>query len=358
MELFKANAQWSSRPADERFTSVDQLYQVTKSYADTAGEKAAPWGDLRTEAIDGDVQLVGRVNVPAKLTNWAFGQLAARVEAPAEYLRKLPATLAVQNLNHGLKERGADGSAQLLFHQNGGLLCRAITSDRYSRIWNYEVAERLQGLAAMGWEPATPDIRGDGDLSNPKNFALYASDHDLFAFLRNPNLAIEEKGQGAVYRGVIVENSEVGAAALKLTRFLYREMCGNHIIWGASKVVDLSLRHVGRIRDQWYKWSYEIRKYAEESVSDEAAKISSARTVQIAGTKEDVLDKLFGLRSLQLSRKTLEAGYDAVKPDQDGDPRTVWGIVQGLTRHSQTLPYQDKRNDIDRAAGRVLAINF
>src|SRR5438132_6056151 len=338
MELFKANAQWSSRPADERFTSVDQLYQVTKSYADTAGEKAAPWGDLRTEAIDGDVQLVGRVNVPAKLTNWAFGQLAARVEAPAEYLRKLPATLAVQNLNHGLKERGADGSAQLLFHQNGGLLCRAITSDRYSRIWNYEVAERLQGLAAMGWEPATPDIRGDGDLSNPKNFALYASDHDLFAFLRNPNLAIEEKGQGAVYRGVIAEHSEVGAAASKLTRFLYREMCGNHIIWGASKVVDLNLRHVGQIKERLSEWSVAINRYLNSSVSDEEAMIGRARTGKIADTKDGVLDRILGLRSLRLTKKSIEAGYDATLPEQDGDPKTVWGLVQGLTRHSQETP--------------------
>lgn len=362
MELFKAHRQWATRPADERFPDLETLSAATAAYARSAGEVSAPWSELRTEAIDGDVQLIGKANQPAKLTHWSFGQLAARVGAPADYLRDLPATLACQNLNHGLAHRRekdgsalvrGSGPAQILFHTNGSLLARAITSDKYARIWNYEVAERLLELVPQGWEPATPDIR-PGDAAT----ALYASDHDLFAFLRNRNLTIEEKGGGAVYRGTIIENSEVGASALKATRFLYREMCGNHIIWGASHVIDLSVRHVGSAGRAMQRWAYELRKLSNESASDEEAKIASAQTTIIADTKEGVLDKLFGLRQLNVSRKTLEAGYAAVDPDQDGDPRSVWGIVQGLTRHSQTIPYADKRTDVDRAAGKLLAINF
>lgn len=364
MELFKASRQWSTRPDDERFGSLAALYEATKAYAETATERTIPWSDLRAEAAGEDVQLVGKGGIPAALTNWSFGQLSARVGAPGDYLRKLPPTLAAQNLNYGLAHRQEeDGprNAEVLFHENGGLLARAITSDRYSRIWNHEVAARLMALQSLGWEPAVPDAGMGGDPD--KLTALYASDHDLFAFLRNPNLALETGGPDAqrekpVYRGCIVENSEVGAAALKLTKFLYNRMCGNHIIWGASKVVELSVRHVGQARSRMTDWSLELRRYAEESASDEEAKISAARTLQIAATKEDVLDKLFGMRALQLSRKTLEAGYAAVVPEQDGDPRTVWGMVQGLTRHSQTVPYADKRTEIDRAAGRVLAASF
>lgn len=354
MELFKAARQWATRPADERFENLQDLYRKTREYADTAGEVTAEWRDLRAEAIADDVRLTGKANNPAMLTHWSFGQLCARVGAPGEYLRDLPATLAVQNLNHGLAKRNHNGdTAQLLMHQNGGLLARAITSDRYTRIWNHEVAARLIELEAQGWTPARPDIRVKDDRP-----ALYASDHDLFAFVRNPNLAIEERNGGAVYRGVIVENSEVGAAALKLTRFLYREMCGNHIIWGASQVLELSIRHVGDAERNMRRWSWELRKYAESSASDEQAKIEAAQKTLIADTKEGVLDKLFGIRSLGISRKTLEAGYAAVNTAEDGDPRSVWGMVQGLTRHSQTIPYADKRNDLDRAAGKVLAINF
>lgn len=390
MELFKANQQWSTRPADERFESLEALYAATKAYADTAIERSARVADLRTEADRGDVLLVGKQNVPARLTHWAFGQMSARVGAPAGYLRELPATLACQNLNHGLKERaeqsGVSETAQLMFHANGSLLLRAFTSEQYARIWNHEVAARLLDMQSYGWTPARPDMhwgagtvgtciacggKGSSDAPLSEHYdqctkckgtgrempALYASDHDMFAFVRNNTAIVKEPGNAdGLQRGVIVENSEVGASALKLTRFLYREMCGNHIIWGASKVMEISVRHVGDARRRWGLYQYELKRYAESSASLEEGVIASAKTKVIAQTKEQVLDKLFGIRSLQLSRKAIESGYEAVNESQDGAPNTVWGMVQGLTRYSQTLGYADARTGIDRAAGRILEV--
>lgn len=386
MELFKANRQWANRPADERFESLQALYDATKHYADIAVEASIPWNTIRAEADHGDVQLVGKTGVPAKLTHWAFGQLCQRIEAPASYMRQLPATLAVQNLNHGLNARGDDSNAALMFHKNGSLLLRSVTSEKYSRIWNWELAARLLHLQEIGWTPALPDMhwggsavgqcimcsgtggtRADGqdrgDCVPCKGTgrelpALYASDHDMFAFVRNKSAIVRESGNpDGLQRGVIVENSEVGSCSLKMTRFLYREMCGNHIIWGATKVVEISLRHVGDIRTRFGAFAAEVRRYAESSANEDEAQISSAKTKILGKTKDEVLDMLFGKR-LQLSRKTLEAGYDAVNRSEDGDPNSVWGIVQGLTRHSQTVPYADQRTAIDRAAGKVMQIAF
>lgn len=379
MELFKANSQWSTRPADQRFESLQSLYDQCKRYADSAVERHADVSGLRTEANGADVQLVGRQNVPALLTNWAFGQLSARIGAPASYLRQLPPTLACQNLNHGLANlANKSDKAQLLFHQNGSLLLRAFTSDKYSRIWNWEVAERLLGMQSQGWEPAKPDTHwgqdtvgqciacnGSGNdgqcqycAGTGREFpALYASDHDMFAFIRNRSAIVREPGNpDGLQRGVIVENSEVGASSLKMTRFLYREMCGNHIIWGASKVVDIAIRHVGDFARGRFDSVYraELRRYVDESSTDVESAIVRAKECLIAGDKESVLDKLFGMRALSLSRKTLESGYDAVQISEDGSPNTVWGMVQGLTRHSQTVGHADIRTGIDRAAGKLL----
>ena len=358
MELFKANKQWSTRPVDERFTSLQALHDACKHYAESARERDDVRVDsLRVENIDGNVDLVGKGGLPARLTHWAFGQLCARVGAPASYLRDLPATLAAQNLNHGLAQRiadNADALVNLLFHLNGGYVLRALTSDRYERIWNHEVTARLLELAADGWEPALPDVRAELDPDGPRP-ALYASDHDMFAFIRHSQRTINEPGNpDGLQRGLIAENSEVGASAIKLTRFWYREMCGNHIIWGASDVVELSARHIGNVRDKMSLWSAEVTRYMDESASDDEAKIASSKRRIIADTKDEVLDALFGKRSIGLSRKVYAAGYDAVVPDHDGDPRTPWGMAQGLTRYSQTMPYADKRTDIDRAAGRLL----
>lgn len=359
MELLKANKQWSTRPADERFPTLQALYDVTKRYADVSAEKEVPYSDIRVESIDGEVQAVGKLGNPARLTHWAFGQLSARVGAPASYLRALPATLAAQNLNHGLaNSREASDTAQLLFHANGGLLLRAITSDKYSRVWNFEVAERLLELADYGWEPAVPDRIWSDDQADVT--ALYASDHDMFGFIRNRNVTVTEAGTDApIYKGIIAENSEVGGAKLRLTRFLYRYMCGNHIIWGAQDVNEIALRHVGNIRDKMHHWNIALRRYADESVSELEAKIKDAKQRTIAATKEQVLDVLFGKRSLGLSRKALEASYDAVLSAKDGPPNTFWGFAQGITRYSQTLgSYTDERMTIDRAAGKVLDIAF
>src|SRR6266478_1479307 len=104
MELFKAHRQWATRPADERFNSLEELHAATLGYAQTAVEADVDWSDLSTVAVNGDVALVGKDSTPAALTNFAFKQLAARVGAPAEYLSGLPSGLAVENLNHGLRD--------------------------------------------------------------------------------------------------------------------------------------------------------------------------------------------------------------------------------------------------------------
>jgi hypothetical protein len=257
-------------------------------------------------------------------------------------------------LNHGLaklKEESNDKVAKLLFHVNGNLLLRAITSDEYARIWNHEVCDRLLGL--QGWEPARPDIRVIDD-----RLPLYASDHDMFAFLRSTTKTVEEGNGSPVWKGVIVENSEVGASSLKLTRFLYREMCGNHIIWGASKVVDFNIRHIGQARERWGSFAVQVREWSDSTVNDEEVMIQRAKHTVIGATKEEVLDAVFGKRSVGLSRKAIAAGYDACEPEHDGDPNTVWGLVQGLTRYSQTMEFADKRTVLDRQAGKLLEVEF
>lgn len=373
MELFQAHNQWAKRPDDERFRTIRDLYTATKRYAEQAVEKAGVLvKSLRTQADEGDLILCGENN-KARLTNWAFGQLAKFAGAPADYLAKLPATLAAQNVNHGLARRledAADKAVNLLVHANGSLLIRAFTSERYSRIWNWEVTERLLEMEARGWIPARPTMQrfvqsgqdaAGRDLLD--SAALYASDHDMFAFIMHPDRVIAEPGNPTgLYRGLIAVNSEVGASKIRLLRFLYREMCGNHIIWGAEQVLEMSARHVGNVRDQFSLWDAEVKRYLDSSASDEEFKIAQAKTKRIAGTKEDVLDALFGLsRKLGgISKKALEAGYDIAEThaETDGDPKTYWGMAQGLTRYSQTIPFADQRTDIDTAAGRLINLAF
>ena len=362
MNLFQANRQWSTRPDDEKFKTVEELYNATKVYYETAKEQVVPIDSVRTEANNGDVTLIGKKNVPATFTHWSFGQLCARVGAPANYLRELPATLACQNLNHGLKEyTPADEvkNVNLLFHSNGSLLLRSFTSDKYTRIWNWEVAQRLLGLQQYGWNPAMPDFNRGMFGSEKDNPPIYASDHDMFVFLANDNYRIAEPGNPeGLKRGTIIVNSEVGASSLKFMHFLYRGLCANHIIWGASKLTEIRVRHVGNAHERWGHYQAQLKEYLESSSTEQEQKIASAKNIYLGATKDEVLDKLFAQRNLMLSRKTLDASYETVRPEEDGSPRTVWGMTQGLTRYSQLSQFADERTAIDIAAGKLLEAIF
>jgi hypothetical protein len=358
MTLTQANREWATRPADERVADLQQLHDKALAQRAAAAEKDVPFDTLRVESHEDNLYLT-RGTGASKLTNWAFTQLAQRVAAPAEYLSGLPGTLAAQNLNHGLAKRVKDAAgsavARVLFHKNGEWLVRALTTDVYERIWNVELTERLLDKQSEGWEPARPDFnKREDDFPS-----LYLGDRNMFAFIRLANQTIEQPVQGfngtaPIYKGYICWNSEVGDKKIGGMSFLYNGMCGNHLIWGAQDVFEFEARHVGNVRDQLQLFSTRVREYARKSMKEDEAVIKRASHKMIAATKEDVLDALFGKRSLNLSRKTIEAGYDAVLPEQDGPAETVWGMVQGLTRHSQTLTNADTRTQVDKSAGKLL----
>src|SRR5207247_7310998 len=83
----------------------------------------------------------------------------------------------------------------------------------------------------------------------------YLGDRDLFLFLVDENRNLEDPtdaSHAGLFRGFILRNSDVGAAALTLDVFLYRYVCGNNIIWGFQHVAGFRRRHVGAsIQEAW-----------------------------------------------------------------------------------------------------------
>lgn len=358
MDLFKASNQWSIRPQDERFASLEALHAAVGGYRAEAREATRAYRALGVTTTDDGPALIGPNSVPARFTHWAFGQLCARVGAPATYLRSLPTQLAADNLNHGLKGVADDGepNARLLFHTNGSLLVRAFTSERYTRIWNSDITKRLLRLHEQSpeWQPAPAAFDGSR--------GLYASDHDLFAFMVDNERRIFERGPGGgLGRGFFAWNSEVGASSFGVMTFYYEYVCGNHRVWGASGVQELRVRHIGEADDRAFRGlGIELRRFADASASEDEAKIISARNMSLGKTKDEVLDRIFGLRIPALSRKRADEAYSLAEAHADwyGDPRSVWGFTGGVTELARDLPHADERVTLDRAAGRVLQIAF
>jgi hypothetical protein len=73
-----------------------------------------------------------------------------------------------------------------------------------------------------------------------------------------------------------------------------------------------------------------------------------------------VLDAVFKFGIAGLSKTTIDAAYETAEQFTDayGDPRTVWGMVNGITHYSQESAFADSRTLLDRAAGRLLQAAF
>lgn len=397
MELMDAAMQWANRPDDERFESILAMREACHSYATASIVGNARLSELEARADGKEVRLVGSTGQSAAVTHYAFGQLARTVGAPADYLRSLPASVAATCINTGLAKEKAqdDRSLKLLFHKNGQLTTRAITSQAYDRVWNHEVLARMQStlVEQQGWvvppaRPARKDQKGTrrataadilpgqadfglsvkvGDLIAPAG--LYASDHDMFAFLVQYNDPIWD-GKKFLKRGVFVQNSEVGDCALKFKMFLMDDVCGNHIVWGAQNITEVSIRHIkGRhitsasgktLVNGFRKWNVMVNQLPDGQTL--SSQIKKAQSVELGGTKDEVLDAVFGFAKKKglsrLGRTAIGDAYDtAERTPRYGSPRSVWAIVNGLTENSQS-GHTDSRTEVDVQAGRLMEMAF
>ena len=109
----------------------------------------------------------------------------------------------------------------------------AITSPRYARVHHDELAARVLDL--MGEHPAwhLPLGYKDGVFGAERvPSGAYLGDRDMFLFLVDGNRDLDDptdRAHAGLFRGFILRNSDVGAAALTLDVFLFRVVCGNHV---------------------------------------------------------------------------------------------------------------------------------
>lgn len=112
--LTQAHKEWANRSADERFGSLQAMHAKATEMRTQARVAKIKEDALRVVGHEDQIMLEGPTGSRARLTNWSFGQLAGRAGAPADYIASLPAELAANCLNTGLKARGEDKQAVAL----------------------------------------------------------------------------------------------------------------------------------------------------------------------------------------------------------------------------------------------------
>src|SRR5436305_3880100 len=234
-----AHRRWASRPPDERFASVHALYEAARARRQRIEERTIDTGAFRTEADDDDLVLRETSGRTAALTHWSFGQLATIASAPPHYLRTLPAAIASSAINVGLQRQRRE-QHKLLVERIAPWTVHAVTSQRYARVHHDELASRVFDL--MAGHPAwhLPLGYKDGEYGAERvPSGAYLGDRDMFLFLVDGNRALDDptdRTDAGLFRGFILRNSDVGAAALTLDLFLFRAVCLNHLVWGFQHV--------------------------------------------------------------------------------------------------------------------------
>jgi hypothetical protein len=290
-------------------------------------------------------------------THYAFGQLATLAEAPAGYLRTMPAAIAADCINYGLQFKRGIEDVGLLTQDNGSQILRAATGPRYGRIWNADVVgalvERFGDGRSGPWK--VPGEFGKAVDVTKANTTLYASDRDMFVFLADEEHRIElpcRRGNqpGSLARGFFVWNSEVGDKTFGLGTFLFDFVCCNRIVWGAEQYAEVRIRHTASAPDKFLaEMTPALTAYANASASNIRYAIEQARAKRVDDKLDDFLAGRFGRRMVGPLKTVHEA--------EEGRPiETLWDVTTAATAYARGLEHQDKRVEIEREAGKLLKL--
>lgn len=351
--LFHANRQWSTRPDDQRFVSLAELAAAVKRRKDESRTHELKTDQLRVLPQSNEDMLVQlpAVDRPVELNNWSFGQLARLADVPADYLRKLPAQLAAINLQFGLERRPSMPSTLAYRRENGSHTMMALTSPSYGRIYDAQVVDAVIAANQSGtWQVPAASYT----TSNPRRATtLYASDRDVWLFLVDPEHVIEVDGD-KLYRGFIAYNSEVGSRTFGLMTFLYRYVCDNRIIWGATQVKELKIRHTSGGPERFLSEAAPALKlYANESAAATEAAIRKAKDDLLPVKQDESVSDW--LRSRGFTRPEADSAVKFAQAEE-GDARTLWQIVNGVTAYARTIEHTDSRVELEQKAGKLMTL--
>lgn len=93
-----------------------------------------------------------------------------------------------------------------------------------------------------------------------------------------------------------------------------------------------------------------LAEYAETDTRETVDLVVNAREKELAKTEVDV--KAW-LKARGFTREQASVAYSNAEKSGD-NPRSLWGIVQGLTASGHDMKYGDERFEFERKVGKLL----
>src|SRR5581483_7825022 len=217
--LTQASRQLFRRPPDERFDTLQDLLEHSRSFKDRSKNVQETSTTFHVQHRSGTLTLQLNGYSPCSLNEWSFAQLCSLIGASKDTLNRLRADTAVRVCRELLEQRNAEALSLQALVQDDRLV-RAINGPTYTRLWNADLVALLTEFAP----DFTPPPKGFNGTTG-----LYAGEQDMFCFLIDPTCWVEIHGE-AFAPGFFVWNSEVGRRTVGVATFWFQAVCQNHIV--------------------------------------------------------------------------------------------------------------------------------
>ncbi len=287
------------------------------------------------------------------ITGLARRQLADKLKIPFAYFERMrqeqPALLD-RNINTWLQ---ADQERRMVRTLDGQV--RAVLSDRYRRLDNYDLAENV-----------LPILRG---LPDARFESVELTETKMYIKVVTPRIQVEMTPGDVVQAGIVIMNSEVGHGTLSVQPLVYRLVCSNGLI--AS---DHGLRktHVGRIlpsddeaitvfRDDTLAaddkaFFLKVRDVVEAAVSEAsfrqvAQKMQKTLGIRLAGDPLKAVEVLANRYMLNDVERAGVLRHLIAEGDLSG-----YGLVNAVTHYSQDIADYDRATEFEMLGGKLIEL--
>ena len=287
------------------------------------------------------------------VTPLARRQLADKLKIPYAYFERMRSeqpTLLDRNVNTWLRD---DDDRRMIRTLDGNV--RAVLSDRYRRLDNFDLAESVLPILQK-----LPEARFE---------SVELTDLKMYLKVVTPQLKFEMAPGDIVQAGVVVSNSEVGQGTLSVQTLLYRLRCRNGLI-----TPDRALRktHVGRaignedeaitvfqddtLRADDQAFFLKVRDVVQAAVSEAtflqmAQKMQKTLHIPLVGDPVktvEVLAQRYTLNDIERSgvlRHLISEGT-----------LTGYGLVNAVTHFSQEVEDYDRATEFEALGGKLIEL--
>ena len=232
---------------------------------------------------------------------------------------------------------------------------RALLSDRYRRIDNFEVASAVL--------PIISRMEGAGVES------CELTDSRMYLKVVNPRVTAEIKKGDIVQAGVLISNSEVGMGSVTVSPLIYRLVCSNGMIAEDGK---LRKYHVGRANES--REDFSIYRNETIEADDKAflmkledsvkAAVDQARFAAIVDKLRESTEATFQPQQVQQVVELASKEYGFTDSESSGilghlaagGHLSLYGLANAVTRQAQDVASYDRSTELEATGYRIITM--